>query len=152
MTKSFAHTYEVDPGRLQLGEWSHEFNETVGEGDIAAAYCADTIALHQKARKPFVFRGDLYITTGRSGCGSRGTSGGGGAECYRLVLMDDWAEDFAQFEDKARDAAAARNDLRGFYHGVGVKYGPDWFVLDGPPVRFVPGQVQQPGLFGDLAL
>ncbi len=29
-----------------------------------------------------------------------------------------------------------------------VSYGTDWFTLTGPPAAFVPGSVQQPGLFG----
>lgn len=131
--------YEVDPGRLALGQWSHEFNETVGEGDIAASYCADTIALENKTRKPFIFRGDLWVTVSRSG---------GVAKAYRLVPIDDFNAAAMAYGEKTKDCAAARADPDGFYHGVAVSFRKDWFVLHGPPAFFVPGQVTQPGLFG----
>lgn len=136
-------THEVDPGRLEYGRWSQEFNETVGEGDIAAAYCADTIALHNKVRTPFVFRGDLWVVVSLAG---------NVAKAYQLVPLDDFYPEPMSFAEKTRDCEAARNDPNGFYHEVPVMYRKDWFVLSGPPALFVPGQVQQPGLFGDLAL
>lgn len=131
--------FDVDPGRLALGRWSHEFNDTVGEGDIAASYCADTIALENKTRKPFIFRGEQWVAT--SLCG-------GVTKAYRLVPMDDFNAAVVPYAVKIKNAAAARADPNGFYHGVAVSFRNDWFVLSGPPVRFKPGQVSQPGLFG----
>jgi len=134
-------TFDVDPSRLALGQWSHEFNETVREGDIAASYCADTIALEKKTRKPFIFRGDLWVAVSRCG---------GVAEAYRLVPIDDFNAAAVGYSEKTKDCEAARGDPDGFYHGVGVKFRKDWFVLNGPPAVFIPGQVQQPGLFGGM--
>lgn len=132
-------TYAVDPGRLSPGRWSAEFNETAGEGDIAASYCADTIALEGRTRKPFFFRGDLWVTT--SLCG-------GQAKAYRLVPMDEFTTAAMGYAEKTKDCEAARADPDGFYHGIAVRFRKDWFVLHGPPAVFRPGQVSQPGLFG----
>lgn len=143
MTHLPGRTYEVDPGRLEYGRWSQEFNETVGEGDIAAAYCADTIALQNKVRTPFVFRGGLWVVVSLAG---------NVAKAYPLVPIDDFHAEAMTYGGKTKDCEAARADPDGFYHGVAVSYRKDWFVLSGPPATFTPGQVQQPGLFGDLAL
>jgi len=47
------------------------------------------------------------------------------------------------------NAEWARSDPNGFYHGMIVQHGGHHFVMQGPPAAFVPGQVSQPGLFGD---
>jgi hypothetical protein len=145
MIRPGSTTFTVDPSRLASGVWSHEFNETVGEGDIAASYCADTIALHNRVRTPFVFQGTMWVTTSR---------GGGHAESYRLVPLDNYKRisptEPVTFGAKIKDCEAARADPLGFYHGVALTHRKDWYVLCGPPVTFVPGQVTQPGLFGDL--
>ena len=133
-----SETYEVDPSRLASGKWSQEFNATVGEGDIAASYCADTIGLQGKTRKPFIFHGDLWVSIGQCG---------GATKAYRLVPIDLFTEGAADYADKMADCETARADPNGFYHGVAVTYCKDWFVLCGPPAFFVPGQVSQPGLF-----
>jgi len=146
MTHTLLETHQVDPSRLEQGRWSHEFNQTVGEGDITASYCADSIALHNKSRKPFVFEGGLWVVVSLAGSAS-----GDGAKAYPLVPIDDFHTEAVSFSDKIKDCQAARADPDGFYHGVALSYRKDWFVLNGPPAIFVPGQVQQPGLFGDLA-
>ena len=139
MTEPLA-TYQVDPGRLASGRWSQEFNATVGEGDISASYSGDTIGLQGKTRKPFVFKGDLWISVGQCG---------GVAKAYRLVPIEIFTEDTADYASKTSDCKAARADPNGFYHGVAVTHRKDWFVLCGPPAFFVPGQVRQLGLFVD---
>ena len=131
-------TPRVAAGRLNGGTWSAEFNKHVGEGDIATAYSADTIGMHGVIRRPFVFRGDLWVNVGQ---------GGGNIKAYRLVPIDDHGERTG-FEDRARDCEAARADPKGFYHGIAVRQS-GWFVLTGPPALFVPDEPQHPGLFGD---
>tara|TARA_R110000782_G_scaffold102483_5_gene189511 strand:- start:14947 stop:15366 length:420 start_codon:yes stop_codon:yes gene_type:complete len=133
-------THRVSPGRLDGGTWSAEFKKHVGEGDIAAAYSADTIGMHGVIRRPFVFRGDLWVNVAQ---------GGGNVKAYRLMPIDDH-EARTGFEDRARDCEAARADPKGFYHGIAVRYRSDWFVLTGLPALFVPSEQEQPGLFGDL--
>jgi len=132
-------THAVEPGRLDRGKWSHEFNKQVGEGDIAASYSADAIGMRGTVRRPFVFRGDLWVNVGQ---------GSSVVKAYRLVPIDDGAGR-TEYRDKTRDCEAARANPMGFYHGIAVRYRSDWFVLTGPPACFVPGAHEQPGLFGD---
>lgn len=65
MTAQPITTYTVDPDRLERGAWSHQQNRQVGEGDIAASYSADTIGLENRTRRPFTFRGGLWVCVGR---------------------------------------------------------------------------------------
>jgi hypothetical protein len=130
-------THRVEPGRLDHGIWSAEFNKRSGEGDIAAAYSADTICTHGTIRRPFVFRGDLWVNVGRAN---------DMITAYRLVPLDDHEERHS-YQEQTQDCAAARADPMGFYHGVAVRYRSDWFVITGPPANFVPSEPEQPGLF-----
>ena len=134
--------YEVDPARLHHGRWSVEFNKRVGEGDIAASYSGDTIGLRSTVRRPFVFRGDIWVSVGLSG---------GSARAYRLVPIDDFNEAASDPGDKPRDHEAARSHPLGYYHGVTVSHRKDWFEMCGTPANFVPGQPVQLGLFEDLS-
>ena len=133
-------TYEVDPDRLASGRWSQEFNATVGEGDISASYSGDSIGLQGKARKPFVYNGDLWVSVGQC----EGT-----VKAYRLVPIAFFTEGATDYVSKTSDCKAARADPNGFYHGIAVTHRKDRFVLCGPPAVFVPGALEQPGLFRD---
>lgn len=75
--------HRVSHGRLDGGIWSAEFNKHVGEGDISAAYSADTIGMQGTIRRPFVFRGGLWVNVAQ---------GGGQVKAYRLVPFDDHEE------------------------------------------------------------
>jgi hypothetical protein len=92
-------------------------------------------------------------------------SGQGGieqAEAYSLLPLKVFRgapTTYAQKAARAEDAEAARNDPKGFYHGMQVTCGSEAFVLSGPPVVFVaeqsavrpndtpPGKPQQLSLF-----
>lgn len=137
----------VDPDRLRSGTWSEQFNKTVGEGDIAASYSADRIGMGEKIRQPFIHEGEVWVCVGRRGRGPT-------AEAYRLVPIDWYTEQltdqfFGSYAEKTVNAEWARQDPNGFYHGVIVQRGGQHFVMHGPPAVFVPGQVSQPGLFGN---
>lgn len=132
------HTHTANPARFKPGRWSQEFNKHVGEGDIAASYSGDLIGRCDRVRPPFVFRGDLWVNVAQ---------GGGVVNAYRLVPIDDAIGEPVCYADKAHAGAGIEHDPMGFYHGVVVRFKRDWFVLQGPPVRFVPGTVVQPGLF-----
>jgi hypothetical protein len=106
------------------------FNRTVGEGDIAASYCADTIALHGRVASPFKFEGELWACTNLAGHG----------EAYRLVPLEQFAGTPTTYADKSRDGDATRADPDGFYHRMKVQHRKQWFVLAGPPVRFIAGR------------
>ena len=60
-------TIQVPPSRLAMGEWCHQSNTSIGEGDIYGAYSADKIALEGKIRKPFRLKGWLYTATSVAG-------------------------------------------------------------------------------------
>jgi hypothetical protein len=83
-------------------------------------------------RKPFSWRGTLWVCVGKSHLN------GGTATAYRLI------------HPQLFDGDAARADPNGFYHGMSVKHAGRTMALCGPPVTFMPGQTEQPDLFGGL--
>lgn len=122
----------VDPRRLSQGTWNHERNRQLDEGDIAASYSADVIAMQGRVRKPFVLRGCLWIIT---------SSGMDRFEAYRLVAEQDFNGTPTTYANKvhADGGKTARDDSLGFYHGMTVQQGGKRYVLTGPPVTFIPG-------------
>ena len=132
----------IDPARLASGAWCHRAERTIGEGDIHAAYSADRIGMGQPVRRPFTWRGGLWVCTGISSHG-RNVS----AEAYRLTPPAVFDGAPTTYREKTMDGDAARGDAKGFYHGMTVKHGGADFVLCGPPVTFVPGQTEQLSLF-----
>ncbi len=137
-------TYEVDPARLAHGKWSHDLEVQIGEGDIVAAYSADLIGMAGRIRRPFTFRSGLWTCVGISNVDTCM------AQVYRLVAVEAFAGTPTTYAVKTRDADAARSDPAGFYHGMAVRYGGLTYVITGPPVELVPGQVAQASLFGCL--
>lgn len=128
-------TIPVNPARLTSGRHDHARNRDVGEGDIHASYSADTIASAGKIRKSFRWQAHLMVTVSLSGRG-----GIEQAEAYRLIPLKAFSGTTMRYADKigtAENAEAARNDPKGFYHGMVVKQGQEVFVLSGPPVVFV---------------
>lgn len=137
-------THEVDPSRLADGLWDHEQDQRTGEGDIAASYSADLIAMEGRIRRPFNFHGKPYVCVGRT---RSPNSGEERAEAYRLVHRDTFNGAATTYAEKTRDSEAARSDPEGFYHGMTVDRGGVAYILAGPPVRFIEGPAQQLGLF-----
>jgi len=135
----------VDPGRLSLGGWDPARETRVGEGDIAGSYSADRIGMGRPIRRPFRWHGELWVCTGLRGPGK-----GFAAEAYRLVPPLEGAPPTTSYEDKTRDAAAARADPLGFYHGITVWRRGEPHVLVGPPRTFVAGEPSEPTLFAGL--
>lgn len=134
-------TYEIEPDRLAHGNWSHELNKTFGEGDISASYSADTIGMHGRVRKPFVFQGVLWVCVGR--CSHPREQ----VKAYRLVHEHRFEGEPTTYAEKTRDCEAARNDPNGFYHGMRVTHGGQRYVLSGPQALFIAGEREQLGLF-----
>jgi hypothetical protein len=132
-------TCPVNPARFRWGAWCHRSEKTIGEGDIVASYSADRIGMSQPIRKPFEWRGSLWV------CVSLGHSD---AEAYRLTHPQAFKGEPVSYSDKTCDAEAARQDPDGFYHGMTVKHGGRTFVLSGPPALLVPGESGQMDLFG----
>jgi hypothetical protein len=137
-----ALTFQVDPERLDSGRWSHEANKTLDEGDIAASYSADRIAMNQPIRRTFPWQGLNWVCVGLGYCD------GVSAEAYRLVDPRIFDGTPLSYAEKTLDGDSARSDPKGFYHGMTVKHAGRSFVLCGPCARFEPGQVAQLSLFG----
>lgn len=133
MTARPVTTFTVDPDRLHHGVWSDKHSKTIGEGDIAASYSADLIAMHNRVRRPFVHQGVLWVCVGMSNhpfeC----------VKAYRLVESERFAGEAMTYAEKTRDGDAARADLFGFYHGVRVTQGGRDYILVGPPAVFIAG-------------
>lgn len=135
-------THAVDPARLAYGEWNHRLERTVGEGDIRASYSADRIGMGQPLRKPFAWRGALWVAVS-----SRGPANALNIEAYSLTHPAAFDGPTGTYAEITRDGDAARANPMGFYHGMMVRSGGAAYVLSGPPVLFVPGQKEQLSLF-----
>lgn len=140
-TKTPPAIIEVPPSRLSAGEWSHELNRQIGEGDIYASYSADRIGMGSAIRRPFVHGGSRWVCVGMD-LGREATA-------YRLVHPSDFGGTPMAYGVKVAKGQGddARRDPMGFYHGMAVRAGGEELVLCGPPVRFVPGEEPQGSLF-----
>jgi hypothetical protein len=146
MPENEVEIHPVDPARLQHGTWSHEHDETIGEGDIMASYSGDTIAMESRVRKPFQYKGRLWVCVG-----TRGRGGVMEAEAYRLTLAAAFAKATTYREKLSIDNGdCARNDPQGFYHGMAVQAGGQAMVMCGPPALFVADEAQRPAQQLDL--
>jgi len=133
----------IDPARLASGQWCHRANKTLGQGDISASYSADRIGMGQPVRKPFEWKGGLWVCVGNG----RYNGGVFSAKAYQLVHPQMFDGEPVTYATRVRDGDAARADANGFYHGMKVKHVGAEFVLCGPPITFVPGQSEQLSLF-----
>jgi hypothetical protein len=128
----------VDPARLACGQWCQRANKTLGEGDIRGSYSADRIGMGKPVRRPFTFRGSLFVCTGYSR---------DGAEAYRLVHPAIFPGKAFRYAERTRNGDEVRADPDGFYHGMIVRHGAADHVLCGPPVLFIKGRAEQLSLF-----
>ena len=136
-------TFAVNPARLSAGAWCPRSQKTIGQGDIAASYSAERIGTNQPIRKPFHWKGSLWVCVSMTIChGTRST------EAYRLVPPQHFNGKPLTYAAKTADPDAARADANGFYHGMSVRHAGQTFVPCGPPVILVPGASEQPDLFG----
>lgn len=119
-------TIEVSAERFQFGTWCDERNRNIDKGDIAASYSADVIAFKGWVRKPFLFRGALYVSIG--GANER-------AEAYQLQDVDQFGEPTMTYNERV-GTNNPRNHPYGFYHGMLVRYGKKECVLVGPSTIF----------------
>ncbi len=143
VARAESQIFTVDSARLVHGNWRHQADKTIGEGDISASYCADRIAMTGSIRKPFRWQGSDWVCVGTSF-----RHGVPSAEAYRLVHPQRFKGDPTSYREKTRDADAARADPSGFYHGMTVTHAGQTMVLCGPPAIFIPGQTAQLDLFG----
>lgn len=106
------------------------------DGDIRMAYSADKIGEGKPIRKPFSYRGALFVSTGGRGEGHRTHY----YDAMRLVQLPEFEGEPTTYADKIHHDGGemARNDPMGFYHGMQVTSGSQAFVMVGPEIRFVP--------------
>lgn len=134
-------TIDLPPSRLAPGEWSHDLNRQIDQGDIHASYSADRIAMSNAVRRPFLHAGTRWVCVGM---GANRV-----ARAYRLVhpsVFDGTPTSYA-VKVAVNGGDDARSDPMGFYHGMTVRSGREDLVLCGPPIHFVPGQEPQRSLF-----
>jgi len=129
---------EMEPSRLASGEWCSRRRKMVGRGDVAESYSADRIGEGKPVRKPFEWRGALWISVSGSKAGHR---------VYRLVDPGIFPEPAVAYGRRVANGDAARADPKGFYHGVTVRHAGREAVLCGPPVALIPGRETQLDLF-----
>jgi hypothetical protein len=134
-------THSVDPARLRWGTWCHRTEKILGEGDIAASYSADRIGMGEPLRRPFDWKGSLWVCVSRSDAK---------AEAYRLTHPQAFNGVPLTYRTKITDGDAARKDPNGFYHGMSVSHNGRTFVLCGPHAVLVAGEPQQMDLFAGL--
>lgn len=142
-TQAIPEEHELEPDRFEQGTFCYRKQRTVGEGDIAASYSADMIALEGHVRRPFTWKGEQWVCIG-SGMGNR-------HKVYKLVDPSTFPRTVRSYSEKTRDAESARKDPYGFYDGMRVSHGKQEYVLCGPQIIVQPGKAQQGELFRDDA-
>lgn len=134
-------TFGVDPARLMHGTCCHESEQEIGEGDIVGSYSADRITESDSIRKPFAWKGGLWVCVAIQGRGDGGLT----VKAYRLTPFTSFAGEATTYGRKVsiNDGAFARNDPEGFYHGMTVKLAGESMVLTGPPAWFIADEAQR---------
>jgi len=122
--------FGVDPARLTHGIYCHDTEEEIGEGDIAASYSADRICEGASIRKPFGWKGGLWVCVSIQGRGD----GIQTLLAYCLTSASAFTDDATTYRRKVSidHGNFARNDPHGFYHGMTVQFGSECMVLTGP--------------------
>lgn len=134
--------FRVDRARLRHGQWRLDIGTRVGEGDICQSYSADLIALKSRIRKPFEFRGQIWVCVGLVGRKDDLV-----AKAYRLTSRSVFDGDVTTYAEITERSELARSRPQGFYHGMVVLRGSETWILTGPPVLFKPAAEVQLELF-----
>lgn len=137
----FSAPVELDPDRFRHGELDPVTDRIVGEGDVVGSYSADRIGMGQPIRRPFRWKGDLWVCTAIVP---------GGAEAFRLVDPAVFPGTPTTYPAKTKDAEAARNDPLGFYHGMTTTHAGKARIISGPKTLFIAGPDSEPSLFAAL--
>jgi hypothetical protein len=101
---------------------------------VQKSYSADKIAEKKSTvREPFEIDGKLYVCT--SGWGKDKQQF---AHVYRLTPVADFDGRVTDYYNKLKDdhGEKARNDPKGFYHGMHVRQGGKDYILTGPELTF----------------
>ncbi|WP_417517986.1 hypothetical protein [Minwuia sp.] len=132
----------VDPQRFESGQWCERRQRYTGEGDIAASYSGDCIALGKPICKPFIWHGKKLVNTG---CRNQGKDRL--VTAFQVLHLSLFEGNTFTYAELVKDGHRARKDPMGFYHGVKVLHAGETFVLSGKPIFFAPGQTEQLSLF-----
>lgn len=135
-------SFLVDPARLAAGSWCPGRERTIGGGDISASYSAERIGLGEPVRRPFSWRGGLYVCVGIQYSESRLS-----AQAYRLCAPQHFAGPSVSYPERCANGDAARSDPLGFYHGIRITHAGREYVLCGPEATFLPDESWQLALF-----
>ncbi len=144
----------AEPQTESLPDSQPEPEEFGGDiGEVTASYSADRIGLAGRVRRPFRWKEAEWVSVGQN----RDDQNRVGQErlgqdravheVYRLVDPEEFEGRLQTYEEKTADAAAARKDPHGFYHGMSIRYGQRPWVLCGPPVRLRAASQCQLSLF-----
>lgn len=128
-------TFLVDPARLNSGWWCLERDRQIGEGDIAASYSADKIALEGRVRSPFKWQNVLWVSVGSAWPVDKS-----GVQAYRLLRARFFDGTPISYHENTMLGDEARTRPEGFYHGMAVRHGKQACVLVGPKAIFVPSK------------
>lgn len=148
MDRDLIRQVAVSASRLLPGVWKGE--RATGEGDIYSSYSADIIAMSGKVRAPFRHASALWICVSIRGPGNDSLE----LEAYRLTPERFFTGPVASYSARVRvnRGDAARNDPKGFYHGMAVKHGGMSYVLSGPPSIFIADPASESHLPAQLDL
>lgn len=121
--------------------------EGIDARKVVASCCCDLIATSGTIRRPVEHGGAAWVCTGYSNAE---------ADVYQVVALAEFDGDPTTYHEKVGrwdegdkyPGDYARNDPRGFYHGMTVKQGGAKFVLCGPELS-VP--IPTGGIYDDLA-
>lgn len=132
----------VAPERFENGKWCKSAQRQLGEGDIAASYSADRIAMGEPIRRPFRWKSALWVNVGSSGARQALR-----VQAYRLVPVSLFGESSRSYAATVANGEEARHSPKGFYHGMEVSHRGQDYALCGAPEVFSPAHTEQLALF-----
>lgn len=138
------------PTKAQLAHYSRstEIRREAADRKLPTAsslhdsYSGDVISKKRTIRAPFSLNGELLCCVGAEGVGNGRDVVN--LEAYRVIPRRDFAGRTWDYNSRALQGDKARNDRKGFYHGVRVKWGGRDFVLCGPEKLFKRDPASEP--------
>ena len=120
------------------------FLHTVAEGNSCGRICNE-----QPIHAPFLFEGEYWICIGSGSKGHQWFE----AECFRVIDPAVFARRHPEHPARTYHKHDFHGELRaqwGSYHSMSVISAGRQVVLEGPPIKFVPGEATVPSVQEDL--